>query len=154
MSIRILCLGKTKQDFIIEGINEYLKRLQPFHTVHIIELADISLNKSSGPEDVKWKEAEIINKSLKTGEFLIALDETGNQFSSVEFSTWISLQLGYKDLCFVIGGVFGLHKSIKEKANLILSFSKMTCTHQMIRLMLVEQLYRAFMIMKNKPYHY
>ncbi len=154
MSIRILCLGKTKQDYLIEGINEYLKRLHAYHKVTIIELPDVSLSKSSGSEDVKLKEAEIIGKSIRPGEFLVVLDETGKQFSSLEFSTWISQQQGFKDLCFVIGGVYGLHATIREKADVILSFSKMTFTHQMIRLMLVEQLYRAFMIMNNKPYHY
>jgi 23S rRNA (pseudouridine1915-N3)-methyltransferase len=154
MSIRILCLGKTKQDHISEGIAEYLKRIQPHHTVAITELPDVSLAKSSGPEDVKLKEAEIIRKALKPGEYIIALDETGTQLTSIELSSWLSQQLGFKDMCFIIGGVYGLHDSIRAKADMVLSFSKMTFTHQMIRLMLVEQLYRAFMIMKNKPYHY
>lgn len=154
MSIRILCLGKTKQDPISESIQEYLKRLQPFHAIQIVELPDVSLNKTSGQDEVKSREAEIIRKAMKQGEMSIVLDERGEQFTSVELSGWLEKQMGFRDLCFIIGGVYGVHESIREKADLVLGFSRMTFTHQMIRLMLVEQLYRSFMIMKNKPYHY
>ncbi|HNX00369.1 MAG TPA: 23S rRNA (pseudouridine(1915)-N(3))-methyltransferase RlmH [Candidatus Cloacimonadota bacterium] len=154
MSIRILCVGKTKQEHITQGIQEYLKRLQPFHSIQVLELPDVSLHKVANPEEVKMREAEIIRKAMKQGEFNIILDERGEQITSVDLSKWLAQQLGFKDLCFIIGGVYGLHDSIRRVADLVLGFSKMTFTHQMIRLMLVEQLYRAFMIMKNKPYHY
>jgi 23S rRNA (pseudouridine1915-N3)-methyltransferase len=154
MSIRILCLGKTKHGFIQAGISEYLKRLGAFHSVKVEELPDVPLLKTANIEMVKSREAEIIRKALRPAEYLIVLDEHGKEFSSVEFSGFLEKQLANSDLCFVIGGVYGLDESIRAEAKLMLSFSRMTFTHQMIRMLLTEQLYRAFTIQKNKPYHY
>ncbi len=153
MRISIICLGKSKKKYVELGITEYLKRIPNFYNMEIIELPDIKLTKTNSIEIVKKKEADIIRKHLNTGDFIIALDEKGKQFTSVEFSSYFD-KLSGKNLVFIIGGVYGLDLEIKKKADLLLSFSKFTFTHQMIRFLLVEQIYRAFTIIKHKKYHY
>jgi 23S rRNA (pseudouridine1915-N3)-methyltransferase len=153
MKISIICLGKSKKKYVELGINEYLKRIPKFYNLKIIEIPDIKLTKTNSIEIVKKKEAEIISKHLHKDDFIIALDETGKQFTSVKFSSYFD-KLSSKNIVFIIGGVYGLDTEIKKKANLILSFSKFTFTHQMIRFLLIEQIYRAFTIINNKKYHY
>jgi 23S rRNA (pseudouridine1915-N3)-methyltransferase len=150
--MRIIAVGKTKQDFIIRGIDEYGKRLSTFVPIkwEIVTEAKKTLPR----EKVKEKEAEQILKSIHSEEFVIALDETGKLLSSVQFANQLQSILPYKKIVFVIGGVYGLASSIRQRADMILSFSRFTFTHQMIRLLLMEQVYRAFTIIHNKKYHY
>ncbi len=154
MNIRIICPGKTKQKFIEEGIAEYTKRLSAFCKLEIIETADVKLSSANTIEIVKQKEAEIIGKYLKKDNYIVALDEHGKLYSSVSFAGFIDNYQGRRNIDFLIGGVYGLAEEIRQRADLLLSFSKMTFTHRMIRMLLVEQIYRSFCIIKGKKYHY
>ncbi|MDO9578905.1 MAG: 23S rRNA (pseudouridine(1915)-N(3))-methyltransferase RlmH [Candidatus Cloacimonadales bacterium] len=154
MKIKILALGKSKQGFIEAGLQEYLKRLSKYTQTEFVILPDVHLTKTNSLEIVKEKEAAILEKYLNERDFIIALDENGNQFKSIEFARLIEQQKGKGDIVFIIGGVYGLSQKILQKANLSLSFSEFTFTHQMIRLILSEQLYRAFTILEGKKYHY
>ncbi len=154
MKIRIICPGKTKQKFIEEGIAEYTKRLTAFCKLEIIETADVKLSSSNNIDIVKEKEAEIIGKYIKNDNYLIALDEKGKHFSSVDFAGFIDNYKGIRNIDFLIGGVYGLADELRQRADLLLSFSQMTFTHRMIRMLLVEQIYRSFCILNGKKYHY
>ena len=155
MKIKIICLGKTKQQFIEEGIREYQKRITKYHKLDWQILPDIKLTGSKTIEIVKEQEAMILEKNLRTSSLIIVLDEGGNEFSSQKFAKYLEdkLLIG-KDILFIIGGVYGLSKRILQKADLVLSFSRFTFTHQMIRFLLAEQIYRSFTIIKGKKYHY
>jgi len=155
MKIRIICLGKTKQKFIEEGIKEYQKRISKYFKLDWQILPDVKLSGNNTIENVKDQEAEIILKKLSIYSFIIVLDETGEEFSSVKIANFLENKLNTeKDIIFIVGGVYGLSIRILKKANIVLSFSRFTFTHQMIRLLLLEQLYRSFTIIKNKKYHY
>ena len=153
MKIHIIQIGKTKDKNIAELVTEYIKRTSPFAKIEFITLNEEKLTSSKTKDKIKELEAEKIIKNI-TGDFIVALDETGNQFSSIGFSEIIKKQKdkGQK-INFIIGGAFGLSNIVKEKANLTLSLSKMTFTHEMARLFLVEQVYRAFSIIAGKGYH-
>ncbi len=153
--MKIVCLGKTKQKFIEDGISEYQKRISKYFKLDWQILPDVKLTGSNTIEQVKEQEAEIILKKLPMSSFIIVLDGTGEEFSSVKIAKFLENKLNTeKDIIFIIGGVYGLSNRILKKANIVLSFSKFTFTHQMIRLLLIEQLYRSFTIIKNKKYHY
>ena len=155
MKIKIICLGKTKQKFIEEGIKEYQKRISKYIKLEWQILPDIKLTSSKTIEIVKDQEAVILEKHLPTSSITIVLDEKGNEFSSEKFAKYLEDKLLFgKDIIFVIGGVYGLSKRIVQKADLVLSFSRFTFTHQMIRFLLTEQIYRSFTIIKGKKYHY
>ena len=159
MKISIISIGKIKESYLTEGINEYLKRLTPYCKINITEILEEKINDNPSEKDkqnVILKEGEKISNKLDDKSYIIALDVKGINISSEEFSKKIdSLKLsGQSHLTFIIGGPFGLSNKIKEKASLKLSFSKMTFTHQMIRLFLLEQIYRAFKISKNEKYHW
>lgn len=153
--MKIICLGKTKQDFIQKGIEEYSKRLSSYIKIEWKILDDVKLTSAKNIEFVKAEEAKILEKHLNEDDFVILLDENGKMINSTNFSRFIEKKLIFSQpITFLIGGVYGVSNSIKKKANLILSFSRFTFTHQMIRLLLSEQLYRAFTIIKGKKYHY
>jgi len=137
MKIKILQVGKNKDSYISEVSNEFIKRISPYAKVEISEVSEDAL------------------KKIDDKDFLIVMDERGDEMDSVKFSKFISEK---KDdgasLCFVIGGPFGLSDEIKEKAKKTISMSKMTFTHQMIRIFLLEQIYRAFAIIHGKGYHH
>ncbi len=152
MPWKIICLGKTKDAYLEEGIEEYCKRIQPFLNIKWQTLPDVSLIKTINKEMVKKKEGETILKNIMPNDFVIALDEKGKQFTSREFA--VQLTQITPSVTFVIGGVYGLAQEVLDRADLILSFSLFTFTHQMVRLILMEQLYRACTINKGKSYHY
>jgi 23S rRNA (pseudouridine1915-N3)-methyltransferase len=155
MKIKIICLGKTKQKFIEEGIKEYQKRILKYIKLDWQILPDVKLTGSKTIEIVKDQEAVILEKNLPTSSVIIVLDENGKEFSSEKFAKYLEDKLPFgKDIIFVIGGVYGLSNRILKKADLVLSFSRFTFTHQMIRFFLIEQLYRSFTIIKGKKYHY
>ena len=155
MKIRIICLGKTKQKFIEEGIKEYQKRITKYLKLEWKILPDVKLTGSKTIEIVKDQEAVILEKNFPKSSFLIVLDEKGKEFSSKKFAEYLEEKLSFgKDIIFIIGGVYGLSNKILKRADLVLSFSRFTYTHQMIRFLLVEQLYRSFTIIKGKKYHY
>lgn len=153
MKIEIWWIGKTFQDFTKKGYDEFLKRIQKFNAIQIEEIAEIK--NQNNPKILKNLEAEKILAKLKPDDFLILLDEKGKQFSSVEFADFISKKENQstKKIIFLIGGAFGFDDKIYDRANEKISLSKMTFSHQLIRLIFMEQLYRAFTIMNNFPYH-
>lgn len=158
LHIKLVCLGKLKENFWREAEKEYLKRLQSFAKVEIMELKEESFNEKVSSEIIKTKEAIKIKNALEKFKdaYVVVLDERGKQFSSVDFSKQLFnlAGSGKSNLIFIIGGPLGLDESILKTANLKLSFSSFTFTHQMIRVFLWEQLYRALMIANNRQYHY
>jgi 23S rRNA (pseudouridine1915-N3)-methyltransferase len=155
MLLTILMIGKTTDIFVTEGTEIFIERLKHYLSVKMIVIPDLKERKNLSPQQIKEKEAELMIQQIPKPSTLILLDEQGREFRSIEFSAFIQKQLnsGCKELVFLIGGAFGVADSIKKTANFSLSLSKMTFTHQFIRLMLAEQLYRAMSILKNEPYH-
>ena len=153
MKIKIYSINKTREEYTISHEFEYLKRIKGHASVDIIEVCPKI--KSSNPDEIKLQEAKAVLGLIGDSDFLIALDEHGKNLSSVELSSFLSDKMtqGKSSFSFLIGGAYGLHDSVKKRANLLLSLSKMTFPHQLARLILVEQLYRAFSIMRGEPYH-
>ncbi len=155
MTIKIICVGKTKQKFISDGIEEYCKRIQSYSRIELICLPDVKLTSATNVTIVKNKEAEIIRKYMDNADLNIALDEKGQQFSSLEFARYLEIKMNQgRNLSFFIGGVYGLDDELLHFMDHSISISKFTFTHQMVRLILLEQLYRAFTIIRGKKYHY
>lgn len=149
--IKIICLGKVKEKYLQDGIDEYIKRISKYTQVKIIELED------EGIKDDKValkKEKEKILKYLNTKDYIIVLDISGKEITSLEFADKIDKTLIINsDITFIIGGSYGLDEEIKSLSNYRLSFSKMTFPHQLFRLILLEQIYRAYKINHNEEYH-
>ena len=158
MKIRIICVGKLKEKYLVDGIKEYTKRISGYTDIEVIEVADERIpDKASLAEEVivKAKEGRKILDKIKQDDYVILLDVGGKQIDSVEFSKHIENCMidGKSTIDFVIGGSLGHGEDIQERANFRLSFSSMTFPHQLMRLILVEQIYRAFKIMRNETYH-
>lgn len=146
--IKIICIGKLKENYLKDAIKEYQKRLSKYTKLEIIELEDISNEKALK------EEAKQIQKHIKPQDYIITLEIEGNQISSEELSKKIETTLiTNPNITFIIGGSYGLDKEIKEKSNYHLSFSKLTFPHQLFRVLLLEQIYRAFKIINNENYH-
>ena len=156
MKVRIICVGKTREGFIQEGIKKYLRYLKPYAPVEIRELKEETINDLKDAPRVRQKEADRIRKALPTGARIVALDERGGEYTSHGFASFITecLEIGSRGIVFVIGGTMGLDESITARAHQTLALSRWTLTHEMARLVLLEQLYRAFTIIKGKPYHH
>jgi 23S rRNA (pseudouridine1915-N3)-methyltransferase len=156
MNIILLCIGKTDETPLEELILKYEKRLPPHWNYQRIEIPDIKNRKNLSESQQKEKEAELLFSKIKSDDRVILLDEKGKSLSSVKFADEIGgmLNQSVKRLVFVIGGPYGFDKSIYARANQKLSLSAMTFTHQMVRLFLTEQLYRAFSILQGKAYHH
>lgn len=158
MQITIIQVGKTKHQFVQQAEQEYLKRLSPNAKINVITLKEASEISTSeaARNNAKAQEATRILDAIPQHTFVIALDEHGKQFTSQEFAKFIEKNRDFEgaNLTFIIGGPFGLHQTVLEKTQLTLSFSKFTFTHEMIRMLLLEQLYRAFTIISKKTYHY
>lgn len=153
--LTIMTLGKLKEAYWQSAEQEYLKRLSAFTKLEIIELKEESFAENDSPIAIKKKEAEKILKHLSKDDFVIALDGHGTSYSSEEFSTQLTQWSTHsQNITFIIGGPLGLDNSILARANTKLSFSKMTFTHQMIRIFLLEQIYRGYMIANKRKYHY
>ena len=155
MKIFILCIGKTHSSYLKEGIGIYLDRLKHYAKVEYLELPDVP-NKGLLPEALKQKEGELILKHLKADDLLFLLDEKGDEFSSREFAALLQKRMnsGLKQMVLVTGGAFGFSKEVYQRAEGKISFSRMTFSHEMIRLLLTEQLYRGFSILKGEGYHH
>lgn len=156
MKLSLLCMGKTREPFIREGIEKFVRYLKPYVNVGINELREEKITDLRDAPAIRKKEAERIFKAAPPGVFLIALDERGREFTSHEFAQFLNdgLGSGVKEWTFVIGGAMGLDESVTGRANAVLALSRWTVTHEMARLILLEQLYRAFTIIRGKPYHY
>lgn len=155
MNIKIIALGKIKEKFLKEGVDEFLKRLTPYSSVEVLELTPIEIKDENLTEKVLDEEADKILAFVKPSSFVVTLEIGGKMFSSEEFSSKIEelINGGVSELVFVIGSSCGLSKKVSARADLKMSMSKMTFLHQFARLILVEQIYRAFKIMKGEKYH-
>lgn len=156
MKIKLLAIGKTDDKNLLTLMQTYEKRLKHYIKFEIEIIPDIKNVKNISVNEQKEKEGDLILKSVKTTDHIILLDEKGKEFRSVEFSKFMQKKMnaGIKQLVLIIGGPYGFSDKIYQKANGKLSLSKMTFSHQMIRLFVVEQIYRAFTILKNEPYHH
>ena len=156
MKITLIAIGKTEDKYLIEGIDKYLNRLKHYINFGLVIIPDVKNTKNLTEAQQKNKEAELILKQLNNSDVVVLLDEKGKKYSSVQFSQYINKQMvgSVQNLVFIIGGPYGFDESIYKRANGSISLSDMTFSHQMVRLFFVEQLYRAFTILKNEPYHH
>lgn len=156
MKITLLTLGKTEDKYLLEGIDIYLKRLKHYIPFRIVEIPELKNTKSLSQVQQKSREAELIFKHIQSTDQVILLDENGKDFNSRGFSVYLNKKMvsGLQHLVFIIGGPYGFSQEIYERSNEKISLSKMTLSHQMIRLFFAEQLYRAFTILKGEPYHH
>ena len=158
MNVRILCVGKIKEKFYRDAILEYSKRLSKYCSLEVVEVNDEKTSENSTENEIniiKDKEGERILKHIKDRDYTIALAIQGKQQDSVAFSKYIeNLGItGNSSICFIIGGSLGLSDAVMKRCNDSISFSKMTFPHQLMRVILLEQIYRAMRIMNNEPYH-
>lgn len=156
MKITLLTVGKTDKDWVRQGMDIYISRLKhyiPFAVVEIPELKNVS---SLSKEQVKSREGELILKNIRPTDDVILMDERGKQYSSVELAKVLQDKISYngKDIVFVIGGAYGFSEEVYSRANSKISLSRMTFSHQMVRAIFAEQIYRAFTIMRGEPYHH
>lgn len=156
MKICLLVIGKTDVDYFINAIGEYENRLKHYIPFEIQVIPDLKNTKNLTIDQQKDKEGELILKNMQPGDYLVLLDEHGKEFTSVQFASYIEKKthIVNKRLIFVVGGPYGFSESVYQRASEKLSLSKMTFSHQMIRLIFVEQLYRAMTILNNEPYHH
>jgi len=156
MKIKLLAIGKTDDKNLIQLIDTYKNRLQHYIKFELTIIPDIKNVKNLSEKQQKEKEGELILKQLQPTDQLILLDEKGKDFRSKEFANYLQKKMnsGIKQLVFVIGGPYGFSDTVYQKSQGKVSFSKMTFSHQMIRLFVVEQIYRGFTILKNEPYHH
>ncbi|MFO8065975.1 MAG: 23S rRNA (pseudouridine(1915)-N(3))-methyltransferase RlmH, partial [Bacteroidales bacterium] len=155
LKIKLIVTGKTEEPYLEEGIAIYLKRLKHYTNFEITILPNIKTPGKQSKEQILKKESENLLKQIGRGDFCILLDERGKSMRSLEFASFIEekLQQSIKQIIFIVGGAYGFAPELYKRADMKLSLSKMTFSHQMIRLFFVEQLYRAFSIIKNEPYH-
>ena len=155
MKIKILALGKIKEQFLKDGINEFLKRLTPYCPVEVVELTPVEIKDANLTTKALDEEGANILSHIKPDSYVITLEILGKQLSSEDFASKINEinMSGVGELVFVIGSSCGLSETVKQRANFKLSISKMTFLHQFARLLLVEQIYRAFKILKGETYH-
>ncbi len=156
MTIKLLAIGKTDSKLLQQMITEYENRLKHYIGFELHTIPDLKNTKNLSEAQQKEKEGELILKRLSPTDILVLLDENGQQFSSIDFSNYLQKKMnsGIKQLVFVIGGPYGFSDKVYQMAKGKISFSKMTFSHQMVRLFVVEQLYRAFTILQNEPYHH
>ena len=158
MKIKIYAIGHLKDAYLKQGINEYLERIKPYSQIEIIEVNDESIVSNPNPKEIeiaKDKEGQKVLKLLRNDEYLIGLDLVKKQPTSPEFAKYLEEKfvLGGSNVSFVIGGSYGLSEELKKRCQDRLALSKMTFLHQMTRLILLEQIYRAFKINRNEVYH-
>ena len=156
MNIRLINIGKTTVPYLIEGELDYMKRLNHYLKFERMDLKEIKLSKKKSTAVLKKKEAEIILNQLNPKDIVVLLDEKGKEMSSEHFSVWLEKKqmIGPKQIIFITGGAYGFDQSVYRRADEILSISKMTFSHQMIRLLFLEQLYRAKTILNGEKYHH
>ena len=158
MKINVYCVGKLKESYWRDAVAEYKKRIEGFAKIELIEVNDYPTPEKSSPaqeEEIKDKEGRKMLEKIKPGDFVVALDLNQKEYTSEEFSTQMEkwLVVGRSSLSFLIGGSLGLSNECKKRADASVSFGKMTFPHQLARVMLLEQIYRAFKIARHEPYH-
>lgn len=155
MKITFLTVGKTTFPFVREGSETFVKRIKHYTPFECLEIPELKNTSSLSKEQIKEKEGELILKQIKNTDKVILLDERGRHFTSVEWAKEIEKEIisGTRSIIFVVGGAYGFSPSVYQRADSKISLSHMTFSHQIIRLFFVEQLYRAFTIIKGEPYH-
>ena len=149
--IKIICVGCLKEKYLIEASNEYIKRLKKYTSIEVMEIEDFKIDDEKIALE---KEASLIEKKLNPKDYLIVLDIDGKEYTSLDFSKELNrIMINNSNITFLIGSSHGVSEKIKEKANMRLSFSKMTFPHQLFRVVLLEQIYRCFKILNNERYH-
>lgn len=156
MKVRVLFTGKTREAWIREGIDVYAERIRHYVTFSLMELPDLKQTSSLTEDQVKAREGEMILKSLRSTDHLVLLDEHGPECSSRDWARNLELKSAHlpSDLVFVIGGPYGFSQAVRERADEQLSLSRMTFSHQLVRVVFLEQLYRALTIIRGEPYHH
>ena len=156
MKITLILNGKTEEDYLLKGFSIYEQRLKHYVSFETVVIPALKNMKALSIQQMKQREGELIIKNIHTADKLILLDENGKEFNSINFSGFFQQQMnsGVKNIVFVVGGPYGFSDEIYKRANLKISLSKMTFSHQMVRLFFVEKLYRAMTILKNEPYHH
>jgi len=154
LKVTFISIGSLKKSFARSGVDDYLKRIGNYIKAESVDLKEESASPKTPRERVLKKEAERILGKLSAGDYVVALADSGKEFTSASFAAFVEglMSSGKKNLCFVTGGAFGLHKDVLESADMIMSLSRMTLPHDMARLVLAEQVYRAFTIIRNEPY--
>ena len=156
MKIKIIAIGKTHKSFLMQGESEYLKRIKKYVPIEKIEIPDLKNAKKLSQTQIKEKEGKLLISKIESHSLIVLLDEKGKEFTSMKFSGWIQdkMNRGYKNIIFLIGGAYGFSDDVYKLANEKIALSKMTFSHQMIRMLFTEQIYRAFTILRNEPYHH
>lgn len=156
MDIILLVVGKTSVPFVKSGIDEYISRLKRYTSFHIEIVNDVKTGKGASEQVIKEKEGEAILQSLQPSDYVVLLDEHGEMLDSVAFANRLQkiMNSGRKRLVFIVGGPYGFSADVYTRAEAKISLSKMTFTHEMVRLFFVEQVYRAMTILKGEPYHH
>jgi 23S rRNA (pseudouridine1915-N3)-methyltransferase len=156
MKITLILNGKTEDDYLIKGFAVYEQRLKHYISFETIVIPALKNTKALSIEQQKQKEGELILKNVQPSDKLMLLDENGREYNSVAFSEFIQQQMnsGIKNLVFVVGGPYGFSEEIYKRSNGKIALSKMTFSHQMVRLFFIEQLYRSMTILRNEPYHH
>ena len=156
VKILLLTIGNTDKKYMKEGIDDYVKRLTFYIPFEMKVIPDIKNRSSLSTELQKEKEGQLILNQVSSGDILVLLDESGEEFTSIGFSRWIEKKMiaGMRQLVFVIGGPYGFSNTIYQRSDIKIALSKLTFSHQMVRMIFVEQVYRAMTIMKNEPYHH
>lgn len=156
MKITLAVVGKTSTGYIEQGVTEYVRRLSHYVTFDIQYVADLKNTKNLTEEQQKTSEGKLILQMLDKGDFVVLLDEHGREYRSVEFASYVQKRMssGLRRVVFVVGGPYGFSQEVYDRANDKLSLSKMTFSHEMIRLIFTEQLYRAYTILNHEPYHH
>ena len=156
MKITLLTVGKTDKDWVRQGMDIYISRLKHYIPFSVIEIPELKNVSALTKDQIKAREGELILKNIKPTDDLILLDERGKEYTSVELAKVIQDKISYagKDMVYVIGGAYGFSEAVYQRANSKISLSRMTFSHQMVRAIFVEQIYRAFTIMRGEPYHH
>ena len=156
MKIVLLTIGKTSEKYLIEGIDQYKKRLKNYTKFEVIEISNVKKSKNFSNSELMKKEGELVIKHLQSSDYLVLLDDKGKDFTSSKFAEKLQnwMLSGKKRLVFIVGGAYGLSEALIARGNEKISLSKMTFSHQMVRLFFVEQIYRGYTILNNEPYHH
>lgn len=156
MHIKLILIGNTNEAYLKEGIAEYFQRIKKYNSIDIIEIKDIKNAKNLSQDELKKKEGQQILQHVHSGDYVVLLDDKGKQYTSLLFADFVQakMNVSIKQLVFIIGGAYGFSDEIYKLAKEKLSLSAMTFSHQLIRVVFLEQLYRAFSILNHSPYHH
>lgn len=156
MKITLLTVGKTDRDWVRQGLDIYVSRLKHYIPFSIVEIPELKNVSSLTKEQIRTREGELILRNLRPTDDVILLDERGKEYSSVELAKILQDKINYtgRDIVYIIGGAYGFSEAVYRRADSRLSLSRMTFSHQMVRAIFAEQIYRAFTIMKGEPYHH